>query len=245
MVDAIYDSIGEGYALRRRTDPQIAAHLRAALGDVSSVINIGAGAGSYEPDDRTVLAIEPSGEMIRQRPVGAAHCIQATAEDLPVADQSFDAAMAVLTIHHWRDWRRGLQEMQRVAKSKMLLLTYDPDGPGFWLTHDYFPEIKQIDHASMPSLNAIAGALGGFQQSPVCIPFDCTDGFLGAYWRRPAAYLDPSVRKSISCFSRFDAAPGLRRLQNDLGSGAWANRNAALLALSELDIGYRLLRWTL
>jgi SAM-dependent methyltransferase len=242
---AIYDDIGQGYARLRQPDPRIAALIEQALGDARSVINIGAGAGSYEPRDRSVLAVEPSDVMIAQRAPDAAPCAQGWAEALPAETGAFDAAMAVLTIHHWRDWRAGLREMRRVARARAVLLTFDPEGPGFWLTRDYFPEIAELDRRTMPSLAALTEELGPCEATPLPVPHDCRDGFLGAYWRRPEAYLDPAVRRSISVFAKIDAEAGLRKLARDLAAGAWRERNAELLTLDALDVGYRLLRWAL
>lgn len=243
MPTAIYDTIGEGYALLRRPDPRIAALIASALGDAGSVINVGAGAGSYEPTDRAVLAVEPSELMIGQRAPGAAPCVRGSAEALPVETGAFDAAMAVLSIHHWRDWRLGLREMRRVARSRIVLLTFDAEASDFWLTRDYLPAIAALDHETMPPLKALAEEIGPFEATPVLIPHDCADGFLGAYWRRPEAYLDPLVRRSISVFAKIDTEPGLNKLAHDLAAGLWRERNADLLTLDALDVGYRLLRW--
>jgi SAM-dependent methyltransferase len=244
-VKATYDDIGQGYARRRRPDPRIAAAIQAELGDARSVINVGAGAGSYEPADRSVHAVEPSALMIAQRPVGAAPCVQASAEALPFGKGSFDAAMAVLTIHHWSDWRAGLRELRRVARQRVVLLTFDVDAGGFWLTQDYFPELSALDRAIMPRLSDLEAALDPFHATPVPVPHDCIDGFLGAYWRRPELYLDASVRASMSSFSKIDAEAGLAHLAQDLASGAWRQRYGGLLERDMLDVGYRLLRWEL
>jgi SAM-dependent methyltransferase len=243
MTRAVYDEIGKGYARRRQPDPRIAALVSAALGDARSVINVGAGSGSYEPVDRAVLAVEPSAEMIAQRPPEAALCLQASAEQLPAADGAFDAAMAVLTIHHWSDWRLGLRELRRVARRRAVLLTFDTEAPEWWLTRDYFPELLELDRRIMPTLASLADELGPFASAPVPIPHDCLDGFLGAYWRRPEVYLDPVARASMSSFSKIDAAQGLNRLAEDVASGAWHDRNADIVAADALDLGYRLLRW--
>ena len=245
MSTAVYDSIGAGYARRRQPDPRIAALIGAALGDARSVVNVGAGTGSYEPANLAVQAVEPSPLMISQRPPGAAPCLQAPAEALPFADNAFDAAMAILTIHHWTDWRAGLREMRRVARRRIVLLTFDVDASDFWLTRDYFPEIMTLDRQIMPPLDALAGEPGAFHAEPAPVPHDCVDGFLGAYWRRPDVYLDPVARRSMSSFARIDAAEGLGRLSDDLATGAWRRRNADLLEREALDIGYRLLRWEL
>jgi SAM-dependent methyltransferase len=246
MVQATYDdTLGEGYAGRRRPDPRIEKAIVAALADASSVINVGAGTGSYEPTDRSVLAIEPSSVMIRQRSSGAALCVRASAESLPVADGTFDAAMAVLTMHHWSDWRRGLRELRRVARQRIVLLTFANGAADFWLTRDYFPELVALDRQIMPSLQALAAELGAFQSMPLLVPHDCRDGFLGAYWRRPEIYLDPAARRSMSSFAKIEADPGLSKLARDLESGVWRERNAAILDLDALDLGYRLLVWEL
>jgi SAM-dependent methyltransferase len=238
-----YDAIGGGYAHRRGSDPRIAMAIDAALGDARTVINVGAGTGSYEPTDRVVLAVELSELMIGQRPTNAAPCLRGSAEALPAEDGAFDAAMAVLTIHHWSDWRRGLREMRRVARRRIVLLTFDTEASDFWLTRDYFPELMMLDRRIMPPLDALADELGAFAATPVLIPHDCVDGFLGAYWRRPEIYLDPVARRSMSSFAKIDADTGLAKLADDLKSGVWRKRNADLLTLDALDLGYRLLRW--
>ena len=245
MTQATYDTIGEGYAGRRTPDPRIAAAIWSALGSSRSVINVGAGTGSYEPVDRTVLAVEPSDVMIRQRPANAAPCLRGSAESLPVEDGAFDAAMAVLTIHHWSDWRRGLRELRRAVRSRIVLVTFDTEASDFWLTRDYLPELLALDREIMPPLEVLADELGAFEEAPLLIPHDCRDGFLGAYWRRPEVYLDPVARRSMSSFSKIDAEEGLRRLADDLRSGAWRERNADILTLDALDLGYRLLVWKL
>jgi SAM-dependent methyltransferase len=244
-VGAIYDRNGlsEGYARRRRPDPRIAAAILAALEDSRSIVNVGAGAGSYEPADRAVQAVEPSAAMIAQRPKGAAPCVRASAEALPFEDGSFDAAMAVLTLHHWSDWRAGLREMRRVARKSVVLLTFDVEASDFWLTRDYLPALAELDRHIMPRLGDMKAELGRFEATAVPVPHDCVDGFLGAYWRRPEAYLDPAARRSISSFAKIDAEEGLKRLSRDLETGAWAERNADLVTREALDVGYRLIRW--
>lgn len=245
MTGAIYDGIGEGYALRRRADPRIAAAIMSALGDARAIVNVGAGTGSYEPADRIVQAVEPSETMIDQRPAGAAPCVRASAELLPFEAGAFDAAMAVLTIHHWSDWRAGLREMRRVARRRIVLLSFDAEASNFWLTRDYFPDLMALDRRIMPKLSDLASELGEFHVAPVLVPHDCADGFLGAYWRRPNIYLDPVARGSMSSFAKIDAENGLKKLARDLDSGAWRERYADLLTLDALDIGYRLLWWDL
>ncbi len=242
MPEAVYDTIGVEYARYRRPDPRIAALLTGALGSARTVLNVGAGTGSYEPHDLDLVAVEPSAEMIRQRPPPSAPVLQAVAEHLPFRDHSFDAAIAILTLHHWPDWRRGLLEMRRVARDRIVVLTWDPDYSGFWLTEDYFPEILSVDRRILPTIAGISRVLGPLEVRTVPIPKDCTDGFLGAYWRRPEKYLDPGVRQAISTFSRIPKVEaGVQRLASDLSSGLWRDRNGDLLSLSELDLGYRIL----
>lgn len=241
MAEALYDRIGVGYSVYRRPDPRIKARIDAALGSARAVLNVGAGSGSYEPAGRAVVAVEPSAAMIRQRPHDSAPAMRATAEHLPFRDASFDAALAVLTLHHWRDWRAGLTELRRVARERVVLLTWDPDAARFWLLEEYFPEILEADRLTFPSLEEMASVLGPVEVQPVPIPADCTDGFLGAYWRRPSAYLDAGVRGAISGFVRLgDPGPQLARLAADLADGTWAARHQALLSATELDLGYRL-----
>lgn len=236
----LYDSIGHGYRNLRRPDPRIAAPIRHALGDAASVVNVGAGAGSYEPTDRRVIAVEPSLTMIRQRPRGAAPVVQASGTDLPFRDEAFDASLAILTIHHWPDRAKGLRELGRAARRRVVLLTWDPSYGGFWLT-DYFPEMLEIDRKILPSVEELGRALGRISVTNVPVPHDCSDGFLGAYWRRPEAYLDPRVRSAISTFSKLsDLETGLVRLGDDLQSGEWRRRYGNLLRRSSLDLGYRL-----
>ena len=236
----LYDEIGIGYGSHRRPDPRIAAAIRVALGDAETVVNVGAGAGSYEPADRRVVAVEPSLEMIRQRRAGGAPVIRASATHLPFRDRAFAAALAVLAVHHWPDRARGLAELARVA-TRAVVLTWDPAAPGFWLVDDYFPSILAIDRPSFPTLDDFRRALGEVEIHPLPVPHDCVDGFLGAYWRRPSAYLDPGVRRAISTFSKIgDAEPGLARLRRDLEDGTWTRRHGHLLNRTELDLGYRL-----
>lgn len=244
----LYNTIGHTYAAFRRPDPRIAAAIDAALADAATVANIGAGTGSYEPPGKTVLAIEPSDVMIRQRPAGAAPCRQGSAEALPLETASVDAAMAILSVHHWKDLERGLAEMARVAKKDVVLLTWvpPPEAPPFWLTEDYFPEILAHDRTIFPTAAALTAMLerlaGPVHMTPVPIPHDCTDGFLCAYWRRPECYLDAQRRSAISSFTRIDPAPGVARLQSDLSSGRWTEHNRHLLSLNALDVGYRIVR---
>jgi SAM-dependent methyltransferase len=236
---AKYDIIGLNYAELRKPDPRIAALITGALGPAQTILNVGAGTGSYEPADRSVTAVEPSGEMIRKRGPGAATAIQASAGDLPFADKSFDASMAILTIHHWPDKAAGLREMRRVTRGTVVLLTFDPSHRP-WLT-DYFPELARLDEAQMPSLSEYQRWLGPVQVTPVPVPHDCRDGFLYAYWRRPAAYLDAHIRSGSSSFWAIGKAETeLQRLKLDLESGAWERRYAHLLDRETYDAGYRL-----
>ncbi len=235
-----YDTIGVNYSDLRRPDARIEMLISNALGSADTVLNVGAGTGSYEPVDRSVTAIEPSGEMIRQRSASAAPVIQGCAEDLPFDDNSFDASTAILTVHHWVDKERGLREMRRVTRGPIVVLTYDPAFRAFWLL-DYFPQLVTLDEGQMPKLTDYGKWLGPVEISPVPIPHDCTDGFLSAYWRRPAAYLDPRIRAAMSPFWALgDVSAQLNRLEKDLATGAWEQQNAELLGLDARDCGYRL-----
>jgi SAM-dependent methyltransferase len=241
----LYDSIGATYTVTRRTEPRIAAQVWAALGDARTVLNVGAGTGSYEPTDRDVVAAEPSAVMRAQRPSGAAQCVAAVAERLPFDDQSFDAAMAFATIHHWPDPIAGLREMQRVAR-RVVVFTHDSTEVGwsrqFWLTRDYLPELADIV-ADRPLFTDMASAIGA-RTEPVLVPWDCEDGFFEAYWRRPEAYLDDDVRRGISVWARVGPdveQRAVRTLRDDLASGRWAERNHDLLDLDAAELGLRLL----
>lgn len=237
---ASYDTIGVNYSDLRKPDPRIEASIARALGPAQTVLNVGAGAGSYEPAGRQVTALEPSAEMIGQRGASAAPAIQGHAEDLPFDTDSFDASMAILTVHHWADQAKGLGEMRRVTRGPVVLLTYDPSFRGFWLA-DYIPELVALDEAQMPRMEDYADWLGPVEIAPVPIPQDCTDGFLCAYWRRPAAYLDPRVRAAMSSFWALgDVSEALARLAGDLDTGAWAQRYFELLDRDACDLGYRL-----
>ena len=241
---AVYDTIGTGYVAHRQADPRIALEIRAALDNAARVVNVGAGAGSYEPSDLDVVAVEPSWEMIRQRSEGRAAAVQALAEWLPFPDGAFDAALAVLTVHHWVDRRAGLAELARVAQ-RVVVVTWDPAGrDSFWLTTEYLPEIVEFDLPRFPSLSELANSLGGHVTTQVLpVPHDCVDGFLGAFWRRPNAYLDPAVRSAMSCFAQLPAVSvdaGLTRLANDLSEGRWEAKFGHLRSLDSVDLGYRL-----
>lgn len=241
----LYDTIGSAYPVTRRTEPRIAARVWEALGDARTVLNVGAGTSSYEPPDRDVTAVEPSAVMRAQRPAGAAPCVAAEAENLPFPDQSFDAAMAFSTIHHWRDPVAGLREMRRVAR-RVVVFTHDAHDTAwrdrFWLIRDYLPEVTGLV-AGRPSVQRLAGTIGA-RLEPVLIPWDCADGFFEAYWRRPEAYLDEPVRRAISLWTRVGPEAEQRavdRLRDDLASGRWSERNGELTDLDAAEPGLRLL----
>jgi SAM-dependent methyltransferase len=239
-----YDEYGAGYPEVRRPEPRWETAIRAALGDAESVVNVGAGTGAYEPRDVRVIAVEPSATMRAQRPPDAAPAIEGRAEALPLEDDAADAALAVLTVHHWEDQRRGLAELRRVARSRVVVVTWDPAFEGaLWLVRDYLPEIAALDYGRFIPLDEVAAALGPARVDPLPVPHDCSDGFMGAYWRRPERYLDPAVRPGISTFNLIEAAAlerGLARLAADLESGEWRRGYGELLELDELDLGYRL-----
>ena len=237
----LYDEIGIGYRDYRRPDPRLATPILRALGEADTVVNVGAGAGSYEPTDRSVVAVEPSLAMIRQRRAGSAPVVQASATHLPFRDAAFAAALAVLTVHHWPDRARGLTELARVAQRRLVIVTWDPAASGFWLIEDYFPAISEIDRQILPSIEELRGVLGDIEVRPLLVPHDCIDGFLGAYWQRPYAYLDAGVRSAMSTFSKIrDVGSGLARLRSDLEDGTWERRYGHLLRQSDIDMGYRL-----
>ena len=239
LVKQLYDHIGHGYGGFRRPDPRIQQAILDGLGESRSVINVGAGAGSYEPDDRWVCALDPSTTMIRQRRVHAAPAVRASALDLPFRDGVFDAALAILTVHHWPDQARGLSELRRVA-ARVVILTKDTSRIRFWLM-DYFPELLDNDRRDFPPIDTLQQKLGPTQVSAVPIPHDCKDGFLGAYWRRPDAYLDSERRAAISGFCKLrDPEPGLSRLRVELENGEWQRKYGHLLSQPTIDIGYRL-----
>lgn len=236
---ALYDRIGVNYSELRKPDPRIADAIHGALGQAQTVLNIGAGTGSYEPTDRQVTAVEPSLEMVRKRSRLAADAIQAFADDLPFDDNYFDAAMAILTIHHWPDIEAGLREVRRVTRGRIVILTFDPLFQP-WLT-DYFPELAALDNACMPAMENYERWLGPVELIPVLVPHDCTDGFLYAYWRRPEAYLDARIRSGISSFWAIgDVGPGLKKLEHDISTGEWERRYADLLTRDVYDAGYRI-----
>jgi SAM-dependent methyltransferase len=242
---ATYDQIGTTYKATRVPDARIQALVDRALGDAVTVVNVGAGAGAYEPAGREVVAVEPSSVMIAHRPPGSAPCLQASAEQLPLADGTFDGAMAILTVHHWSDLERGIAEMRRVAR-RVVILTWDAGyGDDFWLTRDYLRASIDFDKARFPAIDDLARLLGpNAIVEPVPVPHDCTDGFCAAFWRRPEAYLDPAVRAGISNLALLadEIEEGVEQLRADLASGAWRTRYAALTGLDEVDVGYRIVR---
>jgi len=243
--DVDYEATGAGYATGRRPDPRIGELIRSALGDAGSVVNVGAGAGSYEPADRAVVAVEPSARMRDQRPPGSTPVIDAAAEDLPFADDAFEAAMATVTIHQWRDWRRGLRELRRVSSGPVVILTFDPDAVAGWWLADYQPELFRAEASRYPPIPAIRDVLGGSTTaSTVPVPLDCTDGFTEAFYGRPEAFLDPDVRSAQSAWQFADAtsvAAGLERLAADLASGAWDAQHGQLRTQPEFRGAVRLI----
>ena len=240
---AAYDVIGTGYTRTRRADPRIAARIHGPLGAARTVVNVGAGAGSYEPTDRRVVAVEPSAAMIRQRPANAAPVLRGSAEALPFADGAFAAGTALLTVHHWPDPLAGLAELRRVTRGPIVVLTFDHAVHATqWLVTDYLPSMVELDTA-LPSPAQIAEALGGGAVEVLPVAHDCTDGFCHAWWRRPDAYLDPAVRAGISGIARLPGTvveEAMARLADDLASGRWHDSHADLAGLDEIDAGYRL-----
>ena len=244
MTSQRYDRIGTSYTRTRRTEPRIAARLHAALGTGRRIVNVGAGTGNYEPADREVIAVEPSPTMIAQRPAGAAPVVRAFAEALPFPDESFDASLAVFTVHHWPDAERGLRELRRVARRQVFLSFDSGFDVSFWLVTDYFPEITALDtEQTSQSAAEIARVLDVYHVEPVPVPADCVDGFAACYWNRPEAYIDPDVQAGISCLAMLDPdviARGTQQLRADLASGAWDERHGYLRGLDEFDVGYQL-----
>ena len=239
-VSPLYDRIGVQYSQYRKPDIRIGAALMRAIGDRQKILNLGAGVGAYEPLDRDVVALEPSRVMISQRPRNIAPVVQGQAERLPFKDNAFDICMAILTLHHWSDIEAGLKEAIRVARKRLLLLTWIGFTEEFWLV-DYLPQIKKIDAPLFPSIDQLEEIIGPVRVVPVPIRHDCTDGFLCAYWRRPHLYLDARARRAISTFSRMtNFRDGLHRLNKDLKSGQWHKRYHDLLKKDSMDYGYRI-----
>lgn len=243
---ALYDRIGRTYGAIRQPDPRFAEPIWQALGDARSVVNVGAGTGSYEPTDRRVTAVEPSVVMIGQRAPGAAPVVQAVAEDLPFADKSFDAAMAILTLHHWSDVVAGLKEMLRVAQRRIVIVTFDLDvAHDHWIVRDYLPEIVAPNVRSFPTMSELVEVLPSALVQPLRAPGDCTDRMFATLWARPEEYLDPRVRAATSAWEQVSpgtAARAVRHLRRDLASGAWDERYGHLRSTPDLDVGLRLIR---
>jgi ubiquinone/menaquinone biosynthesis C-methylase UbiE len=239
-----YDRVGLNYAEHRRADPRIAERIWAALGEASSVVNVGAGSGSYEPDDRKVIAVEPSPVMIGQRPAGATPAIEGVAEALPLEDKSVDAAMGVLTIHHWDDLGAGLAEMRRVARRRIVLFTIDAErNSEIWTLSEYFPAAARAEREKMPSMEALKALMPKATIEAVPAPSRCRDEFTSALWDRPELFLESSILRASSLWHSLPAAEierGQERLRSDLESGRWDEEHGHLRTLPELDIGLRL-----
>ena len=218
-MNELYDTIGINYSNLRCPDYRIEQLIGAAISDARTVLNVGAGAGSYEPNDKKVTALEPSIKMIRQRSPSNKTIIQGSAEHIPFDNLYFDASMAILTVHYWSDQQKGVSEMRRVTRDKLVFLTFYPAFREFWLT-DYFLELITMNEDKMPKLKDFENWLGSIEVSPVQIPHDCTDGFLAVYWRRLTAYLDKRVRAAMSSFWALkDVSQGLERLEADIKNG--------------------------
>jgi ubiquinone/menaquinone biosynthesis C-methylase UbiE len=241
MTSANYEVIGRHYSSLRQPDKKIARAINSELAGTETVVNIGAGTGSYEPDDKTVTAVEPCQTMIaRRRPCKQATVVRASAENLPFASNSFDASLAILTLQHWNNWRKGIQEAKRVARSKVVLFTWHHTQERYWLS-DYFPEIENFDKHLFPTIEDFSRELGELRIIPVAIPWDCSDGFMYAYWARPERYLDSKTRSAISTFSRLpNVEQGAEKLSHDLKSGLWRRKHGHILGSKERDFGYRL-----
>ena len=242
----LYDAISTSYVETRRADPRIEEQICRAVGSAPSVVNIGAGTGNYEPTHRQVTAVEPSRKMIAGRPHGSAPVIQAAAEHLSFPSGAFDAAMAVLTVHHWADWRQGLSEMRRVAAKQVILLFEPGMIDRFWAMSDgYWPEAFQLpSEQEAIGTSQVATVLDVVNVETVPIPIDCTDGFGAAFWGRPEAYLDPRIQQGMSWLAQLPPrvrAHGAARLEADLQSGRWDRRHGHLRHLDYLDVGYRLI----
>lgn len=240
-----YDTIGHGYATGRRPDDRLQRAIMTALGSSATVLNVGAGTGNYEPTDRDVVAIEPSAVIIAQRPAGSALAVRGVAEALPFADRSFDAAMALSTVHHWSDLRAGLAEMARVADRRVVYFC-ERTLPGmFWLADDYLPSLLSMSiNNAAPFAVDVADLLGGDSEIRVFeVPADFGEGSAGAFWSRPEAYCDPAIRATMSMFALLEPSivdSGIARLRTDLASGAWDQRHGHLRRRRGLDLGYRI-----
>jgi len=239
---ARYDDIGVGYAAVRRPDPRLGALILTALGQAGSVINVGAGAGSYEPSERPVVAVEPSAVMLGQHP--GDRRVQAVAGALPFSEGTFDAAMAVMTLHHWPDLATGLRELGRVSR-RQVVFTWDPQWERIlWVIEEYLPAIRDLECSRFTPLDEVVELMGAHTVIPFAIPWDFADGYQPAFWRRPEAYLSAAVRAASSTFATLPASviePAMARLRRDLESGAWYKRHRDLLDCESIDYGYRLL----
>ncbi len=243
MSGETYDRLGRNYGDVRRPDPRIAARILVALGDARSVVNVGAGAGSYEPPDRKVTAVEPSGEMIAQRPPGSAPVVQASAEALPFEDDEFDAALAVQTVHHWSDLAAGLAEMQRVARQRIVIVTFDPEPVNqLWIVHDYFPGMLNLE-SDRTSGRRLAAELPNARSLPLPVPRDCSDLFFAALWARPELFFEDQIVAPMWVWSRLtenQKQDGRARLAADLKSGRWQDLYGQPSEVEEFDVGLRL-----
>ncbi len=245
---SVYDTIGRGYLAHRRPDPRwaavIADHLSASVDAEGLVVNVGAGTGSYEPTHCAVLAVEPSGVMVAQRPAGAAPVVRASASALPLRSGSAVAVLAILTVHHWDDPVAGLAELCRIAPQRFVLAIDFDAHADFWLLEEYLPDVGDHTRRCGPAADEIAVAIGATASVPLLVPRDMQDGVLGAYWCRPEAYLDPGVRANCSGLALADpavVARGIDRLNADLANGAWYERHADFDHSDAVDLGYRLL----
>jgi SAM-dependent methyltransferase len=239
----IYDTIGRGYVAHRQPDPRWAALIAEQLGDGRIVVNVGAGTGNYEPADRAVIAVEPSSVMVGQRPAGAAPAVRASGSALPLRSGGADVALAVLTVHHWDDWRAGLVELCRVAPRRIVLCIDFERHSRFWFLEDYVPAVGETTRRLQPGADTVAEVIGATASIPLLVPRDMEDGVLGAYWCRPEAYLDPAVRANCSGLALADpaiVARGVAALEADLADGEWYRRHADLADLTGIDLGYRL-----
>lgn len=243
--DANYSVIGRGYAEYRKPDPRIIASITAAFGDARTIVNVGAGAGSYEPTDREVTAVEPSAAMRAQRPASLAPAIDATAEALPFADDAFGAALASFTVHQWGDLDAGLRELRRVTSGPVVVLTCDPDRLDRSWIAEYAPEVIATEARRYPPISRIAEGLGGVVEvSSIRIPLDCTDGFSEAYYGRPEALLDPGARLANSAWSFVGDSVAERfekELRADLDSGKWDAKYGELRTTETFDGSLRLI----
>jgi SAM-dependent methyltransferase len=242
-----YEQIGQGYAHTRREDPRLASRIHAGLGEARTVVNVGAGAGSYEPRDRHVIAIEPSDVMAAQRPPDRVPALRASAGVLPLRDASVAAAMAVLTVHHWdAEQERGVQELRRVARGPVVIVTFDPTVSGqMWLMRDYLPEVAELDGRIFPALGQLLAWLGGHTRVEVLeLARDTPDWMLGSFWAHPERVLDAEARAGTSGFARMAPevlARVVQAVRSDLASGVWESRHGHLRDRDSYDAGLRLL----